>query len=270
MRTIVHLSDLHFGRVDRRILTPLTESVKAVSPDLIAVSGDFTQRARRSQFKDARAFLDALPRPQLLVPGNHDVPLYNLAARFLSPLATYRRYITKDLEPTFVDEEIAVVGLNTARSLVIRGRGRLSDAQVVRATRQLNPLPSHIIKIIVSHHPFDVPEGVGAEQLVGRASAAMGHLAAAGADLLLAGHIHISHIGHTAQRYRIEGHSALVIQAGTMSTRSRGEPNTFNVVRIQRPNVSVERHSWEPGRDRFAVSWIGRFHHTAAGWTPLA
>jgi 3',5'-cyclic AMP phosphodiesterase CpdA len=270
MRTIVHLSDLHFGRVDARILTPLIRQIHEASPDLIAISGDFTQRARRSQFVAARAFLDALPFRQLLVPGNHDVPLYNIAARFLAPFASYRRYIADELEPTFIDEEIAVVGLNTARSFVAGGGGRLGSRQVVRAVERLRPLPPHVIKIIVTHHPFDVPEGFAEEVLVGRAAMAMGHLAGIGADLFLAGHVHVSHVGHTAERYRAQGHSGLVVQAGTMSTRGRGELNTFNVLRVQRPDVTVERHSWDPGRDSFIPSWRGRFHHTPAGWAPLA
>src|SRR5258706_153942 len=270
MRTIVHLSDLHFGRVDTRILGPLIRQVHEASPDLIAISGDFTQRARRSQFVAARAFLDALPFRQLPVPGNHDVPLYNVAARFLAPFASYRHHIAHDIEPTFIDDEIAVVGLNTARSFVVRGGGRLSDHQVGRAVERLRALPSHLIRIIVTHHPFDVPEGVAEEALVGRAAVAMGHLAGIGADLFLAGHIHVSHVGHTAERYRIEGHSALVVQAGTMSPRGRGELNTFNVLRVQRPDVTVERHSWDPHQDRFTTSWRGQFHHTPEGWAPLA
>jgi len=270
MRTIVHLSDLHFGRVDPRIVGPLTQAVKEAAPDLVAISGDFTQRARLRQFAEARAFLDTLPFRQLTVPGNHDVPLYNVPGRFLAPFAAYRKYIAHDLEPAFVDDEIAVVGLNTARSFVARGGGRLDATQVARAVDRLRALPPSLIKIIVTHHPFDVPMGVSPDNLVGRATMAMSHLGAVGADLFLAGHIHVSHVGHTAERYRIEGHSALVVQAGTMSTRGRGELNTFNVLRIERPGVTIERHSWEPGHDRFVTSWRGRFQHTPAGWTEVA
>ena len=96
MKTIVHLSDLHFGRVDARIVTPIIQRVRAVNPDLVAVSGDFTQRARRGQFIQARMFLDALPFPKFVVPGNHDVPLYDVAARLLNPFGGYRRYIAED------------------------------------------------------------------------------------------------------------------------------------------------------------------------------
>src|SRR6267143_6988102 len=109
MRTLVHLSDLHFGRVDKQLIDPLISAVTEVSPDLVAVSGDLTQRARSHQFREARVFLDALPKPQIVVPGNHDVPLHNPFTRFLQPLDKYRRYITDDLEPAYVDEEIVVV-----------------------------------------------------------------------------------------------------------------------------------------------------------------
>src|SRR5205807_7709137 len=114
-------------------LPPLIQAVRAVSPDLVAVSGDFTQRARRRQFLEARAFLDALPFRTIVVPGNHDVPLYNLVARLASPLASYRRFISDDLEPTFQDEELAMVGLNIARAFVAGGGGRLNGMQVMRA-----------------------------------------------------------------------------------------------------------------------------------------
>ena len=103
MRTLVHLSDLHFGRVDERLLEPLARRVHALAPDVVAVSGDLTQRARTAQFRAARRFLDTLPQPLLVVPGNHDVPLYNLWQRFLHPLAKYRRYISEEVEPAYID-----------------------------------------------------------------------------------------------------------------------------------------------------------------------
>ena len=98
---------------------------------------------------------------------------------------------------------------------------------------------------------------------------AMSQLADAGADLFLAGHLHVSHIGHTAERYKIKGHSALVIQAGTMSTRGRGEANTFNVLRLARPDVSVERYTWDVSNQTFVQSWEGKFRHGETGWTAI-
>ena len=126
MRTLVHLSDLHFGRLDEAIVPPLVERIKSVRPDLIAISGDLTQRARRGQFRQARVFLDQLPFPTIVVPGNHDVPLFNLAARVLDPFGGYRRHIDANLEPSRIDDEMAVIGLNSARALIAGGRGRLN------------------------------------------------------------------------------------------------------------------------------------------------
>jgi len=114
MRTIVHLSDLHFGRIDEALIAPIVAQIHEIAPDLIVVSGDLTQRAKSEQFMEARQFLDALPQPQIVVPGNHDVPLFNVMARFFRPLTKYRRYITQQLQPIFIDEEIAVIGINTA------------------------------------------------------------------------------------------------------------------------------------------------------------
>jgi len=266
MRTIVHLSDLHFGRVDRRIVAPLVAAIEELVPDLVAVSGDFTQRARRHEFVEARVFLDMLRFPRLVVPGNHDVPLYNVARRFLSPLARYQRFITEDLEPTYADEEMVVLGLNSARSMTF-GRGRLNRDQIRRAAERLRGVDPSRIKIIVTHHPFDLPDDYGPHDLVGRAKMAMAEFAAAGADLFLAGHLHVSHIGRTAERYKIAGHSALVVQAGTISTRQRGEPNAFNVLRVERPNITVVQRRWDERRLAFVESSARAFRHTDRGWS---
>lgn len=267
MRSIVHLSDIHFGRVNVHVLAPLIEAVARVNPDLVAVSGDLTQRARAHQFQAARAFLDQLPRPQIVVPGNHDVPLHNVFSRFLQPLREYRRYITDDLRPFYHDDEIAVLGVNTARSLTIKG-GRINEGQVAWMRDRLYAVDPGITKIVVTHHPFDLPAGHHERHLVGRARMAMEQLAACGADLFLAGHLHVSHTTHSATRYRIKGHSALVVQAGTAaSDRGRGEENSFNVVRISRPNIAVERFQWQPERSEFGLVTTERFRQSPDGWT---
>jgi 3',5'-cyclic AMP phosphodiesterase CpdA len=266
MRTLVHLSDLHFGHVDQRLLEPLTRAVGALRPDLVAVSGDLTQRARSDQFRAARIFLDALPRPQIVVPGNHDVPLHNIYSRFLQPLHKYRRYITDDLEPFYADEEIAVIGINTTRSWTIKG-GRINELQVAQIRARLFAHGAPVVKVVVTHHPFDLPEGHRERDLVGRARMAMGRLAECGAELFLAGHLHVTHTGQTAKRYQILGHSALVVQAGTASsTRGRGEANSFNVVRIDRPRIVVERFQWQQETGDFSSASQEVFRQTNEGW----
>jgi 3',5'-cyclic AMP phosphodiesterase CpdA len=266
MRSIVHLSDIHFGRVNDHVIAPLIEAITRINPDLVAVSGDLTQRARSHQFKEAREFLDRLPKPQIVVPGNHDVPLHNVFARFMQPLRKYRRYITNDLRPFYHDEEIAVLGVNTARSLTIKG-GRINETQVAWMRDRLCHADPEAVKVVVTHHPFDLPQGHDERALVGRARMAMEHLASCGADLFLAGHLHVSQTTHSATRYKIKGHSALVVQAGTAaSTRGRGEENSFHVLRIDRPHIAVERFEWLPERSEFSLVTTERFRHTADCW----
>ncbi|MDQ6651752.1 MAG: metallophosphoesterase [Acidobacteriota bacterium] len=269
MRSIVHLSDIHFGRVNSAVISPLIETITKIKPDLVAVSGDLTQRARSHQFKEARAFLNALPKPQIVVPGNHDVPLHNVLARFVQPLRKYQRYVTNDLRPFYYDDEIAVIGVNTARSLTIKG-GRINQEQVAWMRERLCATDPLAVKVVVTHHPFDLPEGHDERNLVGRARMAMEGLASCGADLFLAGHLHVSHTTYSARRYNIKGHSALVVQAGTAaSTRGRGEANSFNVIRVDRPHIAVERLEWQPDRDEFDLVMTERFTHTPDGWTRI-
>jgi 3',5'-cyclic AMP phosphodiesterase CpdA len=271
MRTIIHLSDLHFGRTDPSVIEPLVATVAELRPDAVAVSGDLTQRARGEQFREARAFLDRLPPvPQIVVPGNHDVPLWNAFKRFAQPLANFRRYITDELTPFHADEEIAVVGVNTARSLTVK-YGRINEQQVARVRELLCEIEDGVTKIVVTHHPFDLPEGYDEAELVGRARMAMETLAACGADILLAGHLHVAHTGHTAKRYEIAGHSALVVQAGTAtSTRVRGELNSFNLIRVKHPHVNVVRYSFKPEQKTFAPASSEHFQHTPDGWARLS
>lgn len=266
MRTVVHLSDFHFGRINREVVAPLIETVATIRPDVVAVSGDLTQRARSHQFREARAFLDRLPKPQVIVPGNHDVPLHNFAARFVQPLRKYRRFITDDLRPFFHDEELAVLGVNTARSLALKG-GRIDEHQIEWLQERLRGLDPNLVRIVVTHHPFDLPAGHHERHLVGHAQRAMEALASCEADVFLAGHLHVSHTTHSAVRYRIKGHSALVVQAGTAaSARGRGEENSFNVLRIDRPHIAVERFEWQPERQEFRLKTTERFRDTTEGW----
>ena len=265
MRTIAHLSDLHFGRIDDALLEPLRRQLGELGPDLVVVSGDLTQRARAEQFREARDYLATLPKPQLIVPGNHDVPLYNVFQRFFTPLRKYQRIVTADLDPEFIDDEIAVVGINTARSMVFKG-GRINEEQAEHLRKKLCGLPQRMTKIVVTHHPFDVPEGdSGEDQIVGRARMALRTLAGCGADVFLSGHLHKAEIGHTANRYDIEGVSALVVQAGTTtSTRSRGETNSFNVLRVAPRHIEIDRHAWQEGA--FRVASTEAFDHDGKGW----
>ena len=267
MRTLVHLSDLHFGKVDATLLDPLHDLVHKIAPDVVVVSGDLTQRAKSEQFEEARAWLDTLPGPQIIVPGNHDISLYNVFRRFLQPLTRYKRYITDDLDPIYIDDEIAVLGVNTARSLTFKD-GRVNKEQVKTIKEQLSGLAPHITRIIVTHHPFDLPESDHDDNLVDRAPMAMKVFADCGVDLLLSGHMHTSRAGNTSERHRIDDYAALVVQAGTAtSTRGRGEVNSFNVVRVEHERIEVDRYGWDEVGKEFSLMKTEPFLRKGSVWS---
>lgn len=270
MRTIVHLSDLHFGKVDEELLAPLRTLVTGMAPDMVVVSGDLTQRAKSEQFEAARNYLDTLPGPQIIVPGNHDISLYNVFRRFVQPLKRYKRYITTDLDPIHVDDEIAVLGINTARSLTFKD-GRVNEEQVAKIREQLGGLDKRITRIVVTHHPFDLPETQDEGDLVDRAPMAMKAFAECGVDLLLAGHLHLSHSNSTSDRYPISEYAALVIQAGTAtSTRGRGEVNSFNVLRVEHGKVEVDRYGWDVLGKQFSLIQTEKFLRSGDVWAAHA
>lgn len=268
MRTIAHLSDLHFGRVDAGLLAPLAAFVEGAKADVLVISGDLTQRARTEEFIAARSFLDTFSMPKIIVPGNHDVPLYDVVRRFVSPLKRYQRYITPDMEPFFADDEIAVLGVNSARSLTFKG-GRVNPAQLDIVRARFRPLEVRLVKILVSHHPFDLPAHMSGENLVGRASEGMQAFADCGVDVLLGGHMHTSEAITTGARHQHESYSALAIQAGTAtSTRQRGEVNSFNLLRVDPDRVEVDAIHWVAGEGRFKLSSTQAFVATSGGWAP--
>jgi 3',5'-cyclic AMP phosphodiesterase CpdA len=266
MRTLVHLSDLHFGRIDPVVLPRLVEFIHTVKPDVVAISGDLTQRARTAEFIEAREFLASIPFPQVVVPGNHDVPLHNIFARFARSLDRYTRYINADLQPSYADSEIIVAGVNTARAWTWKD-GRINSHQLEKLRALLQAAPSNLTKIVVTHHPFDLPAGaVG--RVVGRSQLAMKTLAECRVDLLLAGHFHIADTGQTAKRYNRPGYSAIIVSAGTStSTRGRGQPNSFNIIRVQERDVlAIERRIWRRDSRAFDVLSVERFHRSEGSW----
>jgi 3',5'-cyclic AMP phosphodiesterase CpdA len=270
MRTLVHISDLHFGRLDPRTVPALREAIVASRPNILVVSGDLTQRARNAQFASARRFLDSLPVPRVVVPGNHDVPLYNLMARWLWPLAAYRRHIEDDVEPFYADGEIAILGVNTARSFTFKN-GRINRNQVLRGCARLDACGSGVTRIVVTHHPFDLPGTDDKDEVVGRAPMAIQGFARCRVDMILSGHLHFSHAAPTPVHYGNTGYTALLVQAGTAtSSRRREELNSFNLIHIDRPLATVERRSWHDQRRDFTVINTDRFRLTPAGWSRLS
>jgi 3',5'-cyclic AMP phosphodiesterase CpdA len=264
--TIAHISDLHFGRIDERVCEGLLEEIAERAPALVAISGDLTQRARRVEFAAARAFIDRIAAPVLSVPGNHDVPLYDAVSRFARPLDRYRRYITPDLEPLHLDDRLAVLGINTARSLTVSG-GRLSRLQIERARRRLAAVPGDRFKVVVTHHQFLAPPGDPSRGHVGGASRALEALEACGVEVLLAGHLHTSFAADARSIHRVR-RSIVVVQAGTAtSTRGRGEPNSYNLVTARGDDLSIVVREWNGSRfvDALRTDFVKSGHEWLKG-----
>ncbi len=266
MRRVLHISDLHFGDADLRVVDALRRCAAELDPHVVAISGDLTQRAKHREFVAASEFVRSLRTPTVVVPGNHDIPLYNVVARFVDPLGRFRRYLGDVVEPAFVDDEIVVVGLNSARSLAFKG-GRINSEQIERARALFCGTDDTRVRVLVTHHPFHLPGTTEEDNLVGRARMALLNLRDCMPDVLLAGHMHAHEIGTTARRYDLDGRSAIVVQAGTAtSTRRRGNQNSFNLLCVEREVVTILRYDWHTTTNEFAPFATQRYVRHGQKW----
>jgi 3',5'-cyclic AMP phosphodiesterase CpdA len=251
MARLVHLSDLHFGAHDDTLVSAVEQSIAELQPDLVVVSGDFTQRARTEQFKEACDFLARVREAGfevLGVPGNHDVPLYDVLRRFLSPLTRYRRYIDETLCPFHELPGVAVLGLNTARSLTFKD-GRISEEQVAFIRESFARTPQESFRVLVTHHPlFALKVGDEVQRAIGRQELALDAVQEAGVDMLLAGHNHHASSQDAGDLVTRAG-GALVVQAGTAtSIRVREQDQSFNTVDVGDGAVTVTVNAWKNER----------------------
>jgi 3',5'-cyclic AMP phosphodiesterase CpdA len=241
----------------------LTE-IKRINPTVVAVSGDLTQRARTAQFREARAFLDRIQSPLIVVPGNHDVPLWNVFDRFLSPLEKYRRWVTDDLNPVYKDDELIVMGIDTTRSFTIKG-GNIGSDDLQMVRERLCELPSDRVKVLVGHHPLVQPPGSEHEETVRGVERALKLFGQCGIDIILTGHLHESFATLHPQAER----GILIVQAGTAaSLRGRGSErlkNSFNLIQIDEQDLRVTSYVYSDEHANFKAdkSWEWPRHQTA-------
>src|SRR6478609_4710808 len=250
MTRIVHLSDLHFGAHDERLVEAVEWQVDRLRPGLVVISGDFTQRARTEQFRQACKFLEGLRErghEVLGVPGNHDVPLYDVLRRFLSPLARYRRFIDETLCPFVELPGVAVLGINTARSLTFKD-GRINKDQVEFIRETFSRTPTEATRVIVTHHPlFALEVGGEIERAIGRQEMALDAVEESGVDMVLAGHAHHATSQDAGDLVTRAG-GVLVVQAGTAtSTRVREQEQSFNTIDIEEGSATITVHAWRGG-----------------------
>lgn len=236
MTRIVHLSDLHFGFHRAALAEPLLARVNGAGADLVVVTGDVTHRGRSGQYAQAAAFLSRIRAPLMVVPGNHDVPLYNLAVRYLTPYSGFRRAMGRDLTPVRQVGGARVLGLNSVDPFAVQ-RGIIRKGEIGRLIGRLDPVATNIVAL---HHPLEHLAQVDKE-LARRAPEALARLERAGAQIVLSGHLHVWATGAMLEQTAHPG--VLQIQAGTaLCGRLSDRQNEFAILQFDGPMLTIERH----------------------------
>lgn len=261
MAVLLHVSDLHFGTEVPAVVTALHRLHADLAPDLVVASGDITQRATRSQFDTARRFFATLgPRHLVLLPGNHDVPLVNVALRMVDPYRRWRSAFGETLEPVHDDDELLVIGVNTVRPRWHKD-GAVSPSQIAAVTRRLIASRPGQLRVVVTHQPAEVIRPADRPDRLVRAEEALRSWIAAGVDLILGGHIHLPYVVALADRYPGIGRQAWLAQAGTaVSKRTRsGIPNSVNLIQTAGDSLTIERFDYDDVARRFRPGQQYRF-----------
>jgi 3',5'-cyclic AMP phosphodiesterase CpdA len=268
---LIQVSDPHFGTERPLVVEALVRLVRAEAPELVVLSGDITQRARRGQFRAARTFVDRLGAPALIaIPGNHDIPLFNPASRIFKPYANFRREFGSDLEPAYESDRLLAIALNTTRRYR-HAHGEVSSAQIERVANRLAAAAPAQLRVVIVHQPVCVTRPEDEVSRLRGHAAAVRRWAAAGADLIMGGHIHLPFVCALHERYANLARHAWAVQAGTaVSRRVRdGIGNSINLVRYDEAAVGrgcvVERWDFSADRDEFRVVAIDRLRFDASG-----
>lgn len=253
---ILHVSDLHTGPPFREhVAAALIRQAHELRLDLLVISGDFVQRADFvAQWRAAQQLRSALPEPQLVVPGNHDVPLYHAHLRVLNPLGRYRRYISRELNPVFERPGLVVVGAVSAHGLTVDG-GWVNASQARKLRAILGRYGPEVYKIVVWHHPVVNPPGIERNRVMTGAVRTMCLLDELEADLLLCGHVHVSYIGNTRDVVSDLRRGTLICQSGTTTSRrghgSEHGKNSCNLIELDEGEVRVSQLLYSEATDRF-------------------
>jgi 3',5'-cyclic AMP phosphodiesterase CpdA len=230
---LVQISDPHFGTEQPHVVEGLIRFVRETTPDVVVLSGDITQRGRRSQFDAAKAFVERLAAPvTLAIPGNHDIPLFNLALRALAPYGNYARTFGADLEPHWSSPSMLVICVNTTRPSRHKD-GEVSAGQIARVAEKLRAATAEQLRIVVTHQPVHVIHEHDLENLLHGHVAAVNAWARAGADIIMGGHIHLPYVRALNDHHPKLPRRVWAVQAGTaVSHRVRGGiENSVNVIR---------------------------------------
>jgi 3',5'-cyclic AMP phosphodiesterase CpdA len=250
MLTLLHGSDLHFGKpFNSRVAELFKAAIRDISPDLLVLSGDFTQRAKVEEYQAARKFLDELPDvPVVVTPGNHDVPLYRVWERFLSPHRNYKKYISPDLNTVTVVGDATVVALDTSAPYTAIVNGRLSDRQLLFAAEAFRRAPEGALKVVVLHHHLVSAPDYESDQVLPGFRRCLEALGKMGVELILGGHLHRAYVANSWDAYpaEVDGPGIILGHSGTTTSR-RGRArernmNSFNLIGVTGDQISITHH----------------------------
>lgn len=261
MSLLLHFSDTHFGTEQPAVVAALLALAAARRPQVLVFSGDITQRARREEFAAARRFCDQLgDLPLLVLPGNHDIPLWNLAARLFDPYGGYRRAFKTDLEPVLETTDLLLIGVNTTRRWLHKD-GQVSRTQIERVVGRLAAAKPGQLRVVVTHQPSEVARAKDAHDRLRGAEPALQAWSLAGADLVLGGHIHLPCVMDLQARTQPTPRRTWCVQAGTaVSDRVRHRTrNSVNLIHWEpqaaAPRAcSVERCDFDAETQRFETA----------------
>jgi 3',5'-cyclic AMP phosphodiesterase CpdA len=241
---LLHLSDTHFGTDQQPVVQALLALAHERRPDVLVFSGDVTQRAQPAEFEAARQFCRELGVARMLVlPGNHDIPLLDIAARLFRPYARYLAEFGPSLEPVLETDAFLVVGVNTTRPFLHKD-GAVSPEQAARVANRLRQARGGQLRIVVTHQPAEVSRPEDLHDRLRAAEPALQAWSAAGADLVLGGHIHLPYVLDLAARETPTPRPMWCVQAGTaVSSRVRhGTCNSVNFIEWRPHRGSEPRH----------------------------
>ena len=271
MTVIAQLSDTHFGTEVPEVVKALRHSLEALQPDIIIFSGDITQRARVTEFKAAASFISALPaRIKFVIPGNHDIPLYNVVQRLFFPLKNYQRFLGTP-QNIYKDDQVVIVGLN-ATSRWRHTRGKLLHRQITTLFQKACRREHTGIFIVCAHQPLAYAKSEDAENILINAMDTAQLFAESGADIVLSGHVHFPLITTSEEQYPTVHPSFVLSGAGTATSYRirRGAPNSYNVIRIEnqmKPAVSIQLIEYDKETQVFHEKEQKHFVKNAAGWS---
>ncbi|MGW8266121.1 MAG: metallophosphoesterase family protein [Longimicrobiales bacterium] len=262
--TLLHASDIHFGKpFDPGAAEAFSRFLQRLSPDLIVLSGDFTQRAKVKEYEAARAFLGGLPPvPLVVTPGNHDVPLYRVWERILAPHKNYREYISPELDNVTRIPGATVVSLDSTAPYTAIVNGRFRDAQLRFAARAFQESQEGEVKILVAHHNLARAPDYEPEQVLPGHRRYLAAFARMGVELVLGGHLHRGYVTSSLDVFpQADGAPGIaIVHSGTTTSkrgraRERGQ-NSLNVVRVLKDEIRIQPHRFKEGVDEFFPSGV--------------